>query len=260
VDASIDVVASINEMVPAGLRANYERFIRKLYQARAHELGWQPRKTDDDNTRQLRTSLLPLVADTGRDAELIKQASELAWKWLDAHKAVAPDMVLAVLTVASRNGDQKLFDRLHADAKKTADRAERAQLLAAMGSFVDPKLVAQALAIIVTDEFEIRETGGILQGAIAEPRTRELGFAFVKDHFDEIMHKLPELYRPYLAFAFVPLCDDARKPEIQTTFAPRIEQLDGGPRLIAQALEAMSLCSAQRKAETPGVEAFLKRQ
>jgi alanyl aminopeptidase len=260
VDASIGVVASINEMVPAKLRASYERFIRKLYQARAHELGWQPRKTDDDNTRQLRTSLLPLVADTGRDAELIKQATELAGKWLDAHKAVDPEIVGAVLTVAGRNGDQKLFDRLHAAAKTTGDRAEREQLLGAMGSFVDPKIVAQALAIVLTDEFEIRETGAIMQRAIAEPRTRELGFAFVKDHFDEITNKLPPLYRPYLAFTFVPLCDDARRPELQAFFAPRIEKLEGGPRLMAQALETMSLCSAQRKAETPGVEAFLKRQ
>jgi alanyl aminopeptidase len=260
VDASIEVVSSIKEMVPAGLRANYERFIRKQYQVRAHELGWLPRKTDDDNTRQLRTSLVPLVADTGRDAELIKQATALAWKWLDAHKAVDHEIVDAVLTVASRNGDQRLFDRLHADARKTGDRAEREQLLGAIGDFVDPKIVAQALALILTDEFEIRETGGILRGALAEPRTRELGFAFVKDHFDEILNKLPLLYRPYLAFSFVALCDDARRPEIEASFAPRIEKLDGGPRVMAQALEAMTLCSAQRKAETPGVEAFLRRQ
>jgi hypothetical protein len=74
------------------------------------------------------------------------------------------------------------------------------------------------------------------------------------------MNKLPLLYRPFLAFSFVALCDDARKPEIQASFAPKIEKLDGGPRVMAQALEAMSLCSAQRKAETPGVEAFLRRQ
>ncbi|HEU4729593.1 MAG TPA: M1 family metallopeptidase, partial [Kofleriaceae bacterium] len=259
-DASIAVVASIDEMVPAALRPNYERFIRRLYQARAHELTWLPRKGEDDNTRQLRTSLLPLVADTGRDPQLIQQATALAWKWLDSHKAVDPEVVSAVLRVAARNGDQKLLERLHADARATSDRAERTQLLAAMGNFVDPKLAAQALAITVTDEFEIREVGGIVQGALAEPRTRELGFAFIKDHFDALLARLPELYRPYLAFSFVPLCDDARRPEIEQVFAPRIEKLDGGPRLMAQALEEMSLCSAQRKAERPGVEAFLKRQ
>jgi alanyl aminopeptidase len=260
VDASIGVVSSIDEVVPAKLRPNYERFIRKLYQARAHELGWQARNGEDDNTKQLRRSLLPLVASIGRDAELIKQATELAWKWLDAHSAVAPEIARAVLSVASRNGDQKLFDRLHAEAKKTGDREERERFLSAMGRFIEPAMVAQALALVLTDEFELREALGLLQGAFSEPRTRELGFAFIKDHFDEITNKLPETYRPFMAFTFVSLCDDSRKPEIEAYFTPKIAKIEGGPRVMAQALELLSLCSVQRKAEAPGVEAFLKRQ
>jgi alanyl aminopeptidase len=93
-----------------------------------------------------------------------------------------------------------------------------------------------------------------------EPRTRELAYQFVKDHYEEISNKLPQMYRPFLAFTFVALCDDARKPEIEAFYRPRIEKLDGGPRVLAQALETLSLCAAQRKAEAPGVEAFLRRQ
>jgi alanyl aminopeptidase len=260
VDASINVVAGIAEMVPVKLRANYQRFIRKLYQARAHEMGWRGHSGEDENTKQLRRGVLPLVAHEGRDADLIKQASDMAWKWLDAHGAIDADIVPGVLVVASRNGDQKLFDRLHADARKATDRVERERLLGAMGNFTDPKLAAQALAIILTDEFEAREAVGLLQGVMRDRRTRELAYQFVKDHFDAISNKLPQMYRPFLAFSFVALCDDARKPEIEAFFKPRIEKLDGGPRVLAQALEVLSLCAAQRKAETPGVEAFLRRQ
>ena len=56
------------EIVPEKLRPNYERFVRTLYQARARELGWKAKTGEDDNTKQLRRSLLPLVADVGRDA------------------------------------------------------------------------------------------------------------------------------------------------------------------------------------------------
>lgn len=260
VDASIGVVSSIDDMVPDKLRPNYQRFVRKQYQARAHELTWRAHAGEDDNQTQLRRGLLPLVADVGRDAELIKQATELAWKWLDAHGSIQPEVVGPVLEVASRNGDQKLFDRLHAEARKTGDRVERERLLGAMGQFTDPKIVAQSLAIILTDEFELREANALLQGALGDRRTRELGFQFVKEHFDAIAAKLPQVYRPYLAFSFVPVCDEGRRSEIQTFFGPRIEKLDGGPRIMAQALETMSLCAAQRKAQAPGVEAFLRRQ
>ena len=50
------------------------------------------------------------------------------------------------------------------------------------------------------------------------------------------------------------------KPEVEAFLKPRIEKLDGGPRALAQALEALSLCAASRKAQTPGIEAFLATQ
>ncbi len=260
VDASIGVIAGIDEMVPDALRPNYQRLIRKLYRRRAVELGWQGKKTDDDELRQLRPGLLALVADTGKDRELVDQAMALAWRWLDDHGAIAPELVGVTLGVAARHGDQKLFDRLHADARKVTDRAERGRLLGAMAGFTDPAIATQAMALVLTDEFELREALGLLQGGFAHPATRMIAYRFVVEHFDEVSAKLPERFRPYLALSLVALCDEDRKAEVQQFFGPRIEKLDGGPRIMAQALEQLSLCSAARKAQTPGVVEFLKRQ
>jgi len=41
VEASLNAVEGVDEQVPAALRANYERLVRKLYAGRAHELGWR---------------------------------------------------------------------------------------------------------------------------------------------------------------------------------------------------------------------------
>ncbi|MBX3161725.1 MAG: ERAP1-like C-terminal domain-containing protein [Deltaproteobacteria bacterium] len=260
VDASIGVVAGIDEMVPDDLRPNYQRLIKKLYRQRAIDLGWTVKKGEDDNVKQLRPTLLALVADTGRDPELIKQATALTAKWFDDHAAIDPELVGVALSVAARFGDQKLFDRFHAAAKAAKDRAERGRLLGAMAAFADPKIVAQAMAITLTDEFELREALGLLQGGFAERATRESAYRFMRDNFDAISNKLPEAYRPYMAFTFVALCDDGRKKEFEDFFRPRIAKLDGGPRIMDQALEALTLCAAARKAQTPGVIAFLRRQ
>jgi alanyl aminopeptidase len=259
VDASMDVIGGIDEMVPDNLRPNYERLIKKLYRARALELGWHSKKGEGDDAKQLRPSLLGLVADTGKDAGLIKEGTALAWKWLDDHKAVEPELAGVALRVAARNGDQKLFDRVYADAKKAKDRSERSRLLGTLGAFSDPKLVAQAMALAITDEFELREGMGLIQGGFAEARTREAAYKFVTDNFDKIAAKLPEPYRPYMAYTFVSLCDESRKAEVEKFFRPRIEKLDGGALVMKQALEAMSLCAAGRKAQAPGVIAFLKK-
>ncbi|MDQ3335682.1 MAG: M1 family metallopeptidase [Myxococcota bacterium] len=260
VDASIGVVASIDEMVPDNLRKNYERLIIRLYRARAVELGWRSKKGESDDIKQMRPALLSLVAGTGRDPALSKEATALAWKWLDDHSAVEPEVTGAVLGVAASRGDEKLFERVYADAKKEKDRTERTRLLGMLGSFTDPKLVARAMGIAITDEFELREGLGLLQGGFRERGTREAAYKFFIDNFDKIAAKLPEMYRPYMAYTFVSMCDDSRKAEFEKFFRPRIEKLDGGEHAMNQALEALTLCSAQRKAQAPGVIAFLKKQ
>jgi alanyl aminopeptidase len=260
VAASVGIVAGIDDMVPDDLRASYERFIRKLYAARAKELGWQPKAGETTDAKELRPTLLSLVAGDGKDAELIAQATALAWKWLDDHNAVAPDLVGTVLHVAARYGDQKLYDRLHADAKKTSDRHERGRLLGAMGAFTDSKLVDQALALVLTDEFDLRESFGVVEGVFADPRSRVRAWQFFQAHFDDILKKLPEAYRPYMAYVAVSVCDGDRRVEIESFLKPKIEPLNGGPRALAQAMEQLELCSAAKKAQTPGVVAFLKKQ
>ena len=260
VDQSIAIVAGIVEMVPDALVPNYERFINKLYKTRAHELGWLSKPTDTEDVKQLRPELLMLVANEGKDADLIKQAKALAWKWVDDHKAITPEMTGAVLRVAARFGDQKLFDRLHADAKKTQDREERGRLLGAMSAFADPAIVKQVLAIILTDEFELRESVNLLQGGLADPKTRLTTLAFAREHFDEIAAKLPAPYRAYMAYMFAAVCDEDKKAEIATAFTERVSKFDGGPHVMAEALESLSLCAAAKKAQTPGVVAFIKKQ
>ena len=260
VDASIGTVTGIAEMVPENLQANYERLIKRLYRARALEMGWKSKPGEDDNTKGLRSSLLWLVGVKARDQKLAGEAKVLAMKWLDDRKAIEPEYVGVVLGIAVAGGDDKLFDRIYSEAKKATDREDRGRLLGALGGFSDPKLVARAMALSLTDEFELREALGLLQGGFGERKNREQAYKFVVDNFDKISAKLPEPYRPFMAFTFVAICDDSRKAEFEAFFRPRIEKLDGGARTMAQALEALALCSAARKAQTPGVVAFLKRQ
>jgi len=258
-DALVTVIAGIDQEVPAGLRANYERLIRRLYRARAIELGWHGKPGEDDNTRQLRSTLLWLVAGIARDRELSDQASALVVKWFGDRTALEPDLVGIALNVAAHRGGRDLFDRVLAAAKQSSDRNERVRLLGTLGAFTDRTLLARAMVITLTDEFELRESISILQRGVAEARNREAAYGFVKDHFDELVDRLPAHYRPYLASTFVALCDERRKPEIEAFFRPRIERLEGGPRILEQALESLSLCAAAREAQATSIAAFLKQ-
>jgi alanyl aminopeptidase len=260
VGASARIVAGIDEVVPAELRPNYRRFIIKLYKAKAKALGWTPKAGEDEETKSLRGDLLELVANEGNDPELAKQATLLAYKWLDDRKAVHPELVGTVLSIATYHGDRKLFDRLHDEAKKAKDRGDRGRLLGALGDFTDPDIVQAALGIVLTDEFPLREATGIMQGGFRHPQTRAVAYEWIKAHFDDVASKVPSPFRKYLAFSFVAICDDGKRPEVEAAFKSKIEAFDGGQQVFAQAMEALSQCAASRKATAPGVIAFLKKQ
>jgi alanyl aminopeptidase len=260
VDASIGIVVGIDELVPDNLRANYERLIGKLYKARAHELGWAAKPGESADTKKMRPTLLALVADIGKDKPLVDEATALVWKYFDDHAAIQPEVVGTALHVAARHGDQKLFDKLHALAKAATDKAERERLVGALGAFQDPKILDQARAIALTDEFDIRESLGVMFGGLGDPRLRASTYAWFKQHFDDVAAKMPKEYRPFLAYIAAPLCDDAVKPDVEAFLKPKMDAIDGGARTYAQAMEQLSLCAAQKAAQLPGVVAFLTKQ
>ncbi len=262
VSQSVGIAAGIDDLVPGELRPNYQRFIRKTYGARAKQLGWTAKAGESDDVRDLRPSLIGLVAGKGADPQLTIEATKLTWKWLDDHKAIEPEMVGVALGIAAKNGDRKLWERFYAEAKKTSDRQERGRMLGAMASFTDPEIIKANYAIVLTDEFELREALGLLggRGGVDDPKVREMVWTFVKDNFDALVAKMPRGFGAYLTMTPLALCTEVAKADMEVFFKDRAPKLEGGPRIYAQALEQMSLCIETKKVKTPGVVAFLKKQ
>jgi hypothetical protein len=63
----------------------------------------------------------------------------------------------------------------------------------------------------------------------------------------------------YLPEVGVSYCTDQGKQEIENFFKPRIEQFTGGPRMLSNVVEGIGVCVAEKKAQQPSVEAFLRK-
>ena len=253
------IAAGIADTVPDELRPNYARFIQKTFGARARELGFAPAPDDDDDTRLLRASLLELVTGEGEDAALAAEGRRLALAWLADRNAVDPDLAGVALEAAARFGDGELFERYLEAASSAKDRRDRQRLLGALSSFTNPELVGRALALVLGDRFDVRESSVLLYGSLTEQRNRRQVYEFVKTHLDAILTKMPERSQRGLMRVATSQCDAALVPEIETLFKARMEQIEGGPRDYAQGLELIELCVARRAAQRPGVVRFLAR-
>jgi alanyl aminopeptidase len=250
-------------LVPENLRPNYQRFLLKNFQARAHELGWIPQPGESDDVKLLRPSLVRNISTWGGDTELAKQGQELAEKWFQNHDAVDPNMVNAVLGTAAFYGDKDLFERFLAEFKKTQDKQVRGRLIGAMGSFRDRAAIEAGMNALISDQIPFMEGAFLLFNGQEDAATRKMPLDFLKAHYDQVVSKMPSgggfdfgSVLPQVGGSY---CDAQSRDELQSFFKPRVDKFVGAPRALDQVIEAINLCIAQVAAQRPSVEAFLQK-
>jgi alanyl aminopeptidase len=258
------ILADASDLVQPPQRGQYQAFVRRVFGAEAAALGWATRADDDADTRLLRGAVLPFVAIEGNDEHLQAAARRLTDTWLDTHTGLDADMLSAALSAAAYAGDQRLFDRLVAELRHNTDRNRRRAVVAALGSFRDPEIVRQTLALPLNSEFDARETIRLIFTGIDKPETRTLAFDFVKARYDDVLKRFPRAgdddAAASLIFVGRSFCDEPSRLALAAFFEPKIRGLLGGPRNYEQVMESIRLCEARHAAQADDVKQFLERQ
>jgi alanyl aminopeptidase len=246
-------------LVTDGTRPRYRRFVSDVFGARARALGWARKAGDDEETQLLRPVIVPFVANEGDEPALVADATRLSKAWLKDRSAVDPLMASAVLRVAARHGDMELFRAFVAEAKKSSDRRERSRLLHAIGRFQNPSIVPAALALTLSNDFDARESIDILWEEGATRETLPKAWAFLVANFDRLAERLPRdapAWFPWLASGS---SDEAHRAEVESFFKEKAPKYAGGPRILAQAIEARQLRAAYKASQQESFDTFLKR-
>ncbi len=250
-------------LVPDDLLPNYQRFLQKSFAARARELGWEPKPGEPDNIRLLRPSLLRSVATYAGDEPLAKQAQELTDKWFSDPKIIDPNMLAAVLTTSAYYGNGALEQRLIEAYKKSHDRQEQQRIIGAMQSFRDPGAIKAGMQAVLSGQIPMIQGFALLFSGQGSGATRKLPFEFLQEHYDQIVKERPTGggfdFGSVLPEVGASYCDLQSKQQLQAFFEPRVENFTGAPRALSQVLESIGVCIAEKAAQEPGVEAFLKR-
>jgi alanyl aminopeptidase len=250
-------------LVPDDLRPKYRHFLLANFQARARQVGWTPGPGESDDVRLLRPTLLRAVSTVGGDQELGKQATVLADRGLKDSTAISPDVRAAALRAAAYYGDRILFDRFFAAYQKTEDLQVKRSLLRALVGFRDTQIVQDELGFVESGKVPFPDGIIFLFAPGREaPDLRKLPFDAIAANYDQLLKSNPNVFGVGLA-TFLPqvgdrLCDPQDRREYASFFGPRVKDVEGAARPYAQALEAIDLCIALKKAQAPSVAAFLQ--
>jgi alanyl aminopeptidase len=258
VQSGIGLVRGTEALVPEALLPRYAALVRELYGMRARQMGFSRRPGDDEDTRLLRRTLLSSVGLVGDDAELGRAALPLATSWLEDPKATDPDLVDTILSLAVHHGDRAFYDRVKAAALGTNDRRRRQRLLVALGFVRDPALAKDALALTLDERLDARESIAILQVLSGQRETRALAFDFARANYVALAGRIPSDWVSFFPWMATGFCDGERRAETEAFYRDRMARVDGGPRSLDQALEAMDQCIARRQAQQASVARFLE--
>jgi len=247
-------LAGNRRFVPEARMAAYDRWLVKTFGAEARRLGWVRKPGEALDLGRRRSSVVPLVAEAG-DRALVREALRLAARWRELPR----DGRTAVLRAAVR-ADGAVFDRLLADVRAEPDRETRGDLYSALTATRDPDRVAQVLGLLFDDTIDVREVMYVPFSFGREPE-RTQAEAYVREHVDALLARLPvggttgsmSVY----AAMFTSACDPARRDEIVRFVTATFAGLTGGARDVAQRIESMDQCIAQRATLTPQLDRWL---
>ncbi|MFP2910987.1 ERAP1-like C-terminal domain-containing protein, partial [Pyxidicoccus sp. 3LFB2] len=258
VEGAVGVVGSMrDELVPDALLPHRARFVQRVFGPLARRMGFLSRPGESDDARMLRPVLVWMVATQGEDPALRAEARRLTLRWLEDRTSLSLDVVSTVLGAAAVGGDAALHQRLREALRSTTDARERELLFNALGSFKDPALSRASLELLLAPDVDAREALPILFGQLNEVPTRAGAFGFLREHFEPLRNRLPRDTAAWLLASGGYFCDAGQRQQAAEFLGPYARQLDGGERALAQSLERVDLCIAQREALRPGLERFL---
>lgn len=228
----------------------------QAYRPRLDALGWDNRNGDSDDDRLLRAGLTELLADFARDPELTERlATEgravIAPGGGVLRPAAAPaDRINLSLRMAAATGDTATFDAMAEGFRASFDPVLRGQLLAALGRFTDPALAARARALSLEDDTRSNEMTIVLRTQLEYPPTRDAARRWLRDSYDALMAKGARgLGGGFVALDAIGRCTIAEAEDVEAWHGPRLREVEGGPRRVAQAVEGIRLCAALKAAQ-----------
>ncbi len=164
----------------------YAAWVRQLLAPSIRRLGFEPKPGESEEDKQLRSRVLQVAGGTGQDPEV------LAWarKWTD--RALASDGALdntvadTAFSLAARDGDSALYDRLIEKQKQGKTPEDFYVYLGALNSFRDPKLMERNLKRALSPEVRSQDAVGVISDIMDLPAGSTLAWDFMKSHWDEI--------------------------------------------------------------------------
>lgn len=244
-------------------RESARRFARSLFAPQLASLGLDRVPTDTGERRLLRASLLNFLAIYAHDsvvrAEFAARGRAFAGVGAPARAdAVDPDLADLALILAVQDGDDDVFAAMQQRLAETQDAVERRRILRALGASLDRGGAERARDLALDASLRTSEIAVIPFAQMEHRELRDGTWQWLREQFPQIVERVGIYNASWLPGTTEYFCDDSRASEVEQFFETRIDDIEGGPRSLASAVETIRLCAALARSQGPATRRAMK--
>ena len=247
------------EIVAPGRSAPFERWLGKLIGAELSRIGARAKPAELATVGLLRSKLLSAGGLLARDPTLLTRAKAGARAWLDDPARVDGDEALFALPVAGSTNDSKLLEELLALAQTTEVAERRVLAWRALGSVSAPEWIARVLSLVREGQVKSQDLRYLLPPLAVRRESRATLRAWLQQHFDGPVKKLPPfIFRRVVAGA-LEHCDALESAAIRAAWETPMASVEGADGLLAESYDRAAQCGAFKARHGAGLEQHVSK-
>jgi aminopeptidase N len=233
----------------------FQGWVRQALAPSIRRLGFEPKPGESEEDRQLRGRVLQVAGVTGSDPEVLAWARTWTDQALESNGAVDNSIADAAMSLAARDGNSALYDRLVEKEKQATTPEEFYVYLHALRSFRDPSLIERALNRALSPEVRSQDAVGVISQIMDRPEGTQLAWEFTKSHWSEIEKMMGGFAGARLVEATSSFCSAEQRDQVQKFFSTH--RVASAERGLQQSLESISNCADLKSQQGPRLAQWL---
>ncbi|MEM7226201.1 MAG: M1 family metallopeptidase [Pseudomonadota bacterium] len=204
----------------------------------------------------LRAELLWFLALDAEDPALHAQLSRLAQAAVGyggdgafRQDVLHPNLLRAGLIAGLQEVGLPFAEFLIARLQDSDDAVLRNHILRALAFQTNPALVQRVWELILDPDFPRRDASRLLRHQGDRADNREVLFDWIVANHEAITQRLPRSHLAWLPWRAWTFCDLNSRDRVEAFFGPHAAEHQGGPRALANVLEAIEICAAVQQAQ-----------
>ena len=252
-DSALKTFWLVEELLDDASLPAFHQDMSKLLRPAQQKLGLVPKAGNISGEEKLqRASIARALFGLAEDPIIARELATLGRPVLLSPDPAKPllsklpsELLELALSAAVREGGVTAFERAEAQLFAVTDGVHRAAVLHALASVRDAALSQRVLALSLDARLRTNERLLPLFGQIAQRETREQAFAWLRANYDALQAHLGAHGGNDVIAATASFCSEEKAREVDAFFAPKSQQIPGGPRELLLTLESIRSCAAQ---------------